>query len=646
MAELPSANVTVDDEAGAFGGGTGYAVVIAAVATNADKTPRVFSSSKALLAQHAYSQGADYSALHFEETRKPIVFVGLPIVTAGVAGSQDTTGVTGTSALTVAAGGSGYLEAIDGVFTVTKGGTVGTDQIAGTLSLDGGRTSKAVRIGIASSYTVPYVGVVLSLGAGTLVAGDKFTFRTTAPMWQTSDLADARAALAAQFKLARSWVVVGDLPTSTYADAVVNEANAYETENQRFTYARVNIKDRSPLAKSAQNRKKMTGAPSLTFAEVGATGDTITRATGSWITDGFAVGDVVTVSGSASNNVTGRIASLSATVLTFDTTDLVAEVTAAASIVGSASLTFAEVGVSGDTITRSAGSWLSDGFAVGDTVEITGTASNNVTGAIAALSATVLTFGTTDLVAEEIRSDLVSITKSQTMAAWMAAKDAAFAGVDSEMRVDISAGCDRVISPITGAYARRPASWLASIREYQHDLHVPSWRKSDGPVNSAGLEDEDGNIVEFDERTDGGGLAARFTCLRTYANGPRGAFVALSLTRESEASLLSRTHNVAVANLACTIAQAETENAIGQVLVLQTDGTAEEASLQKIEQRVNSSLQRELLQDKGEGPRASGAVWRANRNDLLNTPGAELTGNLFLNLNGTLEKITTRVRVR
>ena len=44
---------------------------------------------------------------------------------------------------------------------------------------------------------------------------------------------------------------------------------------------------------------------SMTFAEVGATGDTITRATGSFITDGFVAGDTIRVTGSSSNNVTG-----------------------------------------------------------------------------------------------------------------------------------------------------------------------------------------------------------------------------------------------------------------------------------------------------------------------------------------------------
>jgi hypothetical protein len=184
------------------------------------------------------------------------------------------------------------------------------------------------------------------------------------------------------------------------------------------------------------------------------------------------------------------------------------------------------------------------------------------------------------------------------------------------------------------------------VREYGHDLQIPCWRKADGPLDGWDMTDGAGQVVEFDERTDGGALDGRFTCLRTWSNGPNGAFVALSLTRATEGSLLSRTHNMAVANLACTVTQAETEHAIGQVLVLNSDGTGDVASLQKIEERVNTALQKELLQAKPEGPRASKAVWSASRTDVLNTPGAELTGTLVLLLNGTIERVTTRVRVQ
>ncbi len=564
MAELPTATVAIDDEAGAFSGSTGYIAVLACAAQNADMTPRVFASTKALLAQHGYSPAVDYCAMHFAETKKPIIFVGLPAAVAGYIGSQDPTGVVGTSVISVAAGTDGIVEDLDAILTVVDGGTVGSSQISFMLSLDGGRTEKFIRLGTASSYTVPYVGIVISFAAGTLVAEDEYTFRVHAPMWDSAGLTAARTALAAQLKQVRSFLLVGDLPNATYAGYVTTEANLYESANDRFVYARVSVEDRSPLGK-----KSKISAETLTFA------------------------------------------------------------------------------TPAETVTRSAGSWLNDGFKVGDSVLFAGTVSNDGTHIITTLTATVMTCAASTFVAEvATASDDVDADQVLTMAAWVAAQDAAFAGVDSQRRIDPSLGRARKLSPITGWMFRRPAAWAASLREYQHDLHIPCWRKQDGPLDGWDLQDEDGNNVEYDERTDGGALAARFTCLRSYSNGPRGAFVALSLTRAAEGSLLSRTHNMAVTDLACTIAQLETENAIGQVLVLKDDGTGTDASIALIEERVNTSLQIGLLQDKGEGQRASKAVWVANKTDILNIPAAQLNGTLFLNLNGTLEKISTKVKIQ
>lgn len=650
MAQNPNAKVSIDDEAGAFAGGTGYCVVLSCAEKNADIKPRVFSSHKALLSQHGYTPGASYLAMHVDKTRKPVIFVGLPISTAGTIGRHDNTGVAGTSALSVAAGSNGVLEEVRGRLEVVTGGTVGTPGIVLDVSMDGGRNKKRVRLGTATTYTVPYVGLVVSFGAGTLIAGDVYTFATTAPRLDPTAIADAKTALAAQQKLARSVVIIGDLTTKAEVDNVTNAINAYETSNQRFTYARVQVTDGGvDMPTKSKITKRMVGTPTLTFAEVGASGDTITRSTGSWVDDGFAVGDMITVTGTVSNNVSGVLTAVSATVLTLDATDLAAETgPAATNVTASGTLTFAEVGATDDTITRSSGSgsWISDGFAVGDTVAITGTASNNVTGAIKALSATVLTFDTTDLVAEVIRSDKVTVKKVETKAAWISSIDTTFAGVDSQKRVDLAAGRARKQCPITGWALRRPAAWAASIREYEHDLQIPCWRKADGPLDGWDMADTDGTIVEYDETTDGGALAARFTCLRSYGNGPIGAFVALSMTRAPEASLLSRTHNMSVANHACTVTQAETENAIGQVLVLKADGKATEASLQAIEERVNTALEQELLVRGPEGQRASIARWAASRDNILNVPAAKLTGVLTLEVNGTLEQIETTVLIK
>ncbi len=652
MASVPSATTSVSDTAGTPSAGTDLICVLAPVPLNADIVPRLYGNAAAVYSYHGYSIGVEYAALHAKLTGKSFLFVGLPIGTPGAVGRTDASGNTGTSVVSAAAGGSGVLMAHEGSATIVRGGLVGTDQIAFDLSCDKTRSTKRVRLGTANSYTIPHLGVTLSFGAGTLVAGDvALTWVGTDPRAASGDLTTARTRLASQLKQFRSiMLAAGDFQDSTEATAFLTELEAYKNSNQRFIYGRASLRDRLPQAALGQVVARMTGNPNLTFAEVGGSGDTITRSAGSWITDGFAVNDWVTITDSASNNVSGPIASLSATVLTLGTTDLTPEGPVGnVTVVGSPTITFAEVGGAGDTIMRSRGSWLDDGFRVGDKIVVAGSASNNITAAqgLAAVTATVLTLGTDDLAAEAIASSALTITAGQTKAAWVADLEATFAGVNShDGRLDLSMGKGRYPSAFTGWNFRYPSGWAASLREYQHDLHVATWRKSDGPTGFD-LFDEDGLLVEWDDRPDvdgGAASAARFTSFRTWPNGPQGAFVTQSLTRADEGSLLSQTHNIAVVNLACTVNQLATENVVGRSLQLNDDGTATTESLNQIRDEVNAALANELLiNKKGEGPRASKALWTPSTDDVLNIPEANLTGVLVLNLNGTIHSVNTSV---
>lgn len=648
MATLPTASLTVNEQSGAFAAGTNLCVVMGCVPQSADSLPRLMGSTQNLLSQYGYSPAVDYCSLHFQQTDLPVLFVGLPVATAGSVGQQNNSLVTGTSQVYVTAATAGIFEKCSGVFTVTQGTTVGTDQILGTLSMDGNQTTQTVRLGSNTSYAVPQLGVVLNFGPGTLNVGDIFTFETAAPMWGSTALSTAETALAAQESLSRSWMVEGRLTNSTFAGYVTTAINAYQSTVERFSFARTQCPDYAPLAKSASVRVTSQVPGSCTFAAT-----TITRTTGSWITDGFAAGDVVTVAGSVANNgkVVLPITALSATVLTVATETWTAETDATGVVVtGSEGLTFASTTITraGDTSTGVAGSWLLDGFAVGDTVAITGATNsgNNVTAVITTLTATVMTCSASTFTAEVNNTQAVSVKQTSNDGAYVALMTSNFATVDAQNGIDIGLGRAFIQSPITGWEFRRPAAWHASLREYQHDLEIPTYRKADGPLEGASITDANGNIIEHDDRVAGGtGVAGRFTCLRSYANGPQGVFVALSLTRDTDGALLSRTHNKAVADLACAVVQSATEGAIGQVLQLNSDGTATTASLSLLQQRVNKQLMINLLQQYQEGPRASSAVWTASTSDVLNVPGATLNGNLALELDGTLENIATTVSV-
>ena len=649
MAQLPSANNTLQDSSGAYAvGATGYVVVMSCVSKNADMIPRIFSSAQDALSFHGYSPGVDYAAMHVGEANVPVIFIGLPITTAGTITALDNSGVTGTVAITPSAAASGILEECDFVITCTSAGTIGGTGPTLAISADGNNQTQSTRLGSSLTYTVPYVGVVLTFSTGgTMNEGDVFRFRTTAPMWQNASITTARQNLAAQLQLGRSALIIGDMKTSSPAAQIVTEMNNYASVNERFMYARAQTFDRLPLPKKERVSVAMNGATQVVFA---SSGETITRTTGSFVTDGFVNGQMVTVAGSTSNNgQIGVLTTVAPSVLTMSGAALTNETDATAplpSITAAETLTFASAG----TITRagSSFSFITDGFTIGDMVTVAGSTSNNaIVGPLTNVSTTVLTMGSGVLVNEgPVSSAPISIQKSEDIPTWVAAVVPAFVSIAGDPVIDIGSARARKLSPITGWNHRRPAAWAASLREYLHDVQIPCWRKDDGPLKGWDMTDGKGNVVEYDERTNGGLLEAGFTTLRTWANGPAGAFVALSLTRDSDGSLLSRTHNVAVVDVARTTCQNSTESAIGQVLQLNADGTGTDASLSLIEERVNTDLQKALTDASlKEGPRCSGATWTASRTAILNTPGAQLPGALAVNLNGTIEQIVTLTTV-
>ena len=649
MAELPSATTRIDETAGPVAVGTKLTAIFAPVPTNADLVPRLFSNAASIYANHGYSTAADYAALHIAETGLPVLFVPVAIETAGEIGRIDQTGNTNTSVVSCAPGGSGSLDECDGVVTVVTGGVVGTANIVFDYSLDGGLTTKRVKLGAGTSYTIPYVGHVLSFGVGSLTAGEVvLTYHSTGP--KATQYTEAITALSMQNKQVRNLMIIGDMVDAADANAVLDAVDLYETGSERYIYAKAQLRDRLPGASLSQTISRMSGTPTVTFAEVGESGDTITRSAGSFVTDGFAVGDTIRVSGSVSNNVTCVVAGVSALVLTLGSQDLVGEgPVSGVAITAEPTITFAEVGGTADTISRNRGSFFADGFRTGDMIAVTGSDSNDFEASAASTiivtSATVLTLDSQALSAEVIGSIGLTISAGETKAQHVAALDAEMGAVVGK-RLDLGFGRGRKTSHFLGAQLRRPVQWADNIRAFQHDLHVATFKKNLGVIKGFSLTDSAGTLVEHDERFDGGALAARFTCFRTWGNGPDGTFIALSMTRAGDASILSRTQNMAVADVAQSVAQAEAENAIGESLILNSDGTATSEALAVIKQRVDSALKRNLLANlQGEGQRASDAYWTPDASAVLNTPGATLPAVLTLVIRGTIEHIATIVRV-
>lgn len=646
MGNAARATTTVKTIAKASAKGLDLICLLVPAVLNADGQARLFGSAQAIIDFHGYNEGAEYAALHIDQTEKSVMVVALPITVPGVISRENVSGNTGSATSTITAAGTGIPGEHHGILTVIKGGTVGTDQIILGLSLDDGYLTKTIRFGTGNSYTEPNYAFTIALGAGTLNAGETIhTWHGSGPRADATGLAAGFAALGQGQTGFRSALLLGDLQVAADATAFLNQLNSYATAHERFVYGRASVLDRLPKANSSKVLARMTGAPALTFAEVGGTGDTITRATGSWLADGFVAGDWIAITGTASNNVAGICTAVSALVITLGATDLTPETTSAATVTAAPALAFA---VSGHTITRSRGSWLDDGFRIGDVPTITGSVSNNTTlGAATNVTALVMTFGA-GVVDESASSFTVSVTTGQTKAAWMAAIDAQFSSIDAAYRIDLSAGRGRVQSPYSLWSLRRPAAWFASIREYQHDLHIPTWRKSDGPCG-ANLFDQNKKLVEYDDRpgVDGdAGSVARFTTLRTYGNDT-GAFISQSLTRDNADSLLSQTHNVSVVNLAQTVTQSQTETSgIGRVSQLNPDGTMTSDALSAIAGEVNEALSQALqINAKNEGPRCSFVKYTPSADDLFNVPNAVLTGVTSIELDGTVHDINTIVSV-
>ncbi len=652
--DLPSAQTRIDDTTAPAVQSAKLLCVLAPVPTDASAAPWIAGNPAAVYARHGYASAVDFVALFESETRLPVLFAPCPIVTPGVVGRFDASGNTGSSVVSVAVGASGSLDEVDGAIRVNRGGAVGTDQIVIDISLDG-QTSwiEGIRIGTATSYAIPYVGQIVSLAGGALVAGDvALTWHSTAPRGDAAGVAAVFAALKLQQKQIRSVLSIGEVSTAVQAGYLVTAVNDYETSKYRYTAIKAPLRDRLPQAALSRVRNFAAGTFNATFTEVGATGDTIARSAGSFVTDGFASGDTVVVAGAVAsagaNNVTGVPATIAAGLLTLGSTDLVNEgPIGGVTIYATPTLTFVDGGAGADSLTLNRGSFLADGIRAGDAITIVGTSSNDGTLTVVTAAATTLTFATASVVAEVIGSYGVTIVAGESDAVCVSALEAEMASISDEKRIDLGYGRGRKQSPFTNAMLRRNVQWADTIRAYQHDVHLATWQKDLGPLSGWSLVDAVGTTVEHDEDNDRSALQAGFTCFRSWPNGPAGAYIARSVTRAQAGTVLSATENMAVANLAQTVTQLAAENAIGRNIPLNADGTADAEALGVIESAVDGALARNLLTEvtAGEGPRASLAKWTPSTDDDLRGVDATLNASETIMLNGKLVRINTIIRV-
>ena len=215
---MPQPAVTIVELDGALGilpPSAGALLALVGVSSKGPQNaPATYARIKDIVADFGSGPLVEAAAHYLERYGRPGVLVRTGQTTVGSATAIVVTGVTGTSVVTrdVAVV---PIDDYEFRFKVIAGGTIGTTGITFQWSLDDGRTWSAVTaLGTANTWTAPAdanpagsaaPGIKINFAAGTLLAGDFVTFRTSAPQWNSTEIGDAIDALA---KSVLTWELV------------------------------------------------------------------------------------------------------------------------------------------------------------------------------------------------------------------------------------------------------------------------------------------------------------------------------------------------------------------------------------------------------------------------------------------------------
>jgi hypothetical protein len=663
MARLPRATTRILPGRAGIDAGINLATIWGCVPQNADITPRIWADSGSFEDYHGAGQLLDHLATYIDRTDKPAYVVPLPITTPGIIRWQRQYG-TGDSAVTVGVGGDGSLERVDGAVRITRagGGTVGTDQIQIEYSLDGGNFWELVRLSTNTSYAIPRTGQVLSFAPGTLVAGEVvLRWASTGPVMSDSDIAAGLEALKQQQHQSRGWFLVRDLEKEQDVSAYKLAADSYSSDKERHVQAHVGLRparDRSGYkAQMSRTRVWMQGSPEITFTNATSL---IERDTGDFTADGFEDGDWVVVAGSPLNAGPKLVSTAAALALTVASPALVDEgPLEGVTMYAAPGLSFSDAS---DTLVRNRGSWLDEGFAVGDIITIAGEGlivpANAGEYPILNVTDDTITVAADSFVDEQRSSWDVSITVSVVYPVDVAAMNAEFAPVigsePGDYHLEIAYGRAWYPSPVYGGMrTRHSAAFHDFVRSFQRDLAETTWEQDVGAMANVGFLDVDGLPFEYDEDFYEAALAAGFTCLRTWPDEePGGVYVARGLTRKSGSGPLTQSHYARVTNLGRTVAQRTVQRFAGKVIVTKPANAlgqkfATTQSLSTLKTKVDAELTANLggTTRGGAGPRASVATYTPATDTDYAQQNPVQRGTLRLEVLGTIVELEVGVEV-
>lgn len=311
----------------------------------------------------------------------------------------------------------------------------------------------------------------------------------------------------------------------------------------------------------------------------------------------------------------------------------------------------------GKTYTRSAGSFITDGFKVGMIATWAGFVNSASNGAhtITVLSATVMT------VSEAIGADEAAVaatvaTAVETKSAWKDRVNVVVGLTPSTAKVSrkvtLFGGRGRRSEPGTRFARRRPASWWVAARYLAHDVHVSPAEVAAGALAGVAIHATDGiTLEEYDERVDGGLLAMRVASLGTvdeYA----GVYLSNDVCLDDDNAAMSRFPRSCVMDLACTIAKKETTRLLKSNVDLITDdgptkGYPLPGEVIRIQESVLTQLQSNLLTNvAGEGKRASGITYEIDGAVDLRDVDAIVNGAGDLTFLGNIEAILSVISAK
>lgn len=166
-------------------------------------TPGIYARRTDVVAAFGAGPLVEAACYIIEQVGRPVVLCKSDVTTVGAYGAVTHTGA-GTSVVTTDATVEPY-DSYEVRFKFLTAGTIGVTGITYQYSVDDGRTYSAVQsLGTDSDITLADYNVKIEFAAGTILANQEESFRTTEPLSSTSDRAAAMLALRST---ANAWTV-------------------------------------------------------------------------------------------------------------------------------------------------------------------------------------------------------------------------------------------------------------------------------------------------------------------------------------------------------------------------------------------------------------------------------------------------------